>query len=152
MRNIFFSVCFFFTFSVSGQTLNLDKLEHFVENVESGEYREKLSSSGFELIENSKEGSNGVYEKWVREDNAVYVTIQHNDTFKFTKLLVASAELSSKPTIRNLLDEVSRNYSKKTINDQFYYLSEENPELTIHIIELTKDDTTVEGVMFFRKY
>lgn len=152
MKNIFLILSLIVTFSASGQVLNLDQIEFSIENIESGDYKSKLTSSGFELVSTDVEGKNGMYEKWVRKDNAIYVTIQHNDSFKFTKLLVSSADASSKTTIRNILDEVSKSYSKKTIDDQSYYLSEENPEMTIHFIKLRKEDKSIEGVMFFRKY
>ena len=152
MKSILFILSLFLSTTVTGQVLNLEEIEYSVENIDSEGYKGKLEASGFELIEEGKEGKSGIYEKWVRTDNTLFITIQHNKSFKFTKFLVSSAEASSKSTIRNLLDEVSRNYSKKTIDDRFYYLSEDNPELTIHIVDLENNNTSVEGVIFFRKF
>lgn len=152
MRSIFLAIALFFSLSVAGQVLNLEEIEYSVENIESGKYKEKLTSSGFQLNETKKDGKSGIFEKWSRQDKALYVTIQHNASFKFTKMLISSSEPLRKPGIRNIIDEVSRSYSKKTIDDQFYYLSEVKPEITIHVVDLKEENTAVEGIIFFRKY
>ncbi|MGK7389065.1 MAG: hypothetical protein ACNS60_01885 [Candidatus Cyclobacteriaceae bacterium M2_1C_046] len=152
MRSIFLFAAILLYIPVAGQVLNLEEIEFSVEHYKSGNYKDQLISLGFLLTDVKKEGESGLYEKWTRESDSLQVTIQYSDSFKFTKLTVSSTEPTNDSYLKSILNEVTKSYSKKTIDDQSYYLNEGKPELTVHVVSLEKKDPTVEEIIFFRKY
>lgn len=149
---LLFAIVFLFAGDLCAQNLQLENLETIIKESSEGKYYSFLESSGYNLRESKEEGREGFYEKWVMNDDEVYLSIQHNPNFGFTKLIFSSTDKSNKAVISSVMDQLKNEYSLKTIDNQDYYIKEDIPGVTVHLIAGTSGSTAISGLLFFYKF
>ena len=145
-----------FIFSLSFLYLNAQEidLQHLQQTIDipGNNYKNVLAEKGFEMVSDEKEGPEGFYQLWVQKDSHLQLIVQHNPVFRFTKLIVTSTAASSEKIIHKLYEELVSEYNKMVEGEDTYFIDEENPNITVHVISQAQNNFLSRSLMFFRKY
>lgn len=152
MRPIFFAIFSLLSTEINAQVIKLNEIEKKIITSKNQDYHKFLERKGFELMESKKEGTNGVYENWIFNNKNLHLTVQNNDGIGFTKVTLSEGIEANDSAVESMISDINREYSNKTINNHSYYIKEDNPETTIHLIKLRREGKSVDGVLFFHKH
>lgn len=145
-----------FIFSLSFLYLNAQEidLQHLQQTIDipGNNYKNVLAEKGFEMVSDEKEGPEGFYQLWVQKDSRLQLIVQHNPVFRFTKLIVTSTAASSEKIIHKLYEELVSEYNRMVEGEDTYFIDEENPNITVHVISQAQNNFLSRSLMFFRKY